>query len=225
MASLDMILDNNEMVENPTPRVPVSLVLDVSGSMIGAPIDELNRGVEQFFRSLMDDDVARYAAEVNVISFGSDVSQDVEFGPLEKCAVPKLQAIGKTCMGKAVSLALETMERRKDIYKNLGVDYYQPWMVLMTDGKPTDDWEMAALKTSSLVEKGKLTVFPIAIGDNACTDTLANFSPTRSPLKLKELNFSQFFRWLSSSVSRVSQSIPGEKVELDVKGIEGWGRL
>ncbi len=225
MASLNMILDQNEMVENPTPRVPISLVLDVSGSMSGAPIDELNSGVQTFFKALMDDEVARYSAEVSVISFGSEVSQDVEFGPLEKCDIPELKAIGKTRMGGAVSLALESLEKRKELYRTLGVDYYQPWMVIMTDGNPTDSYELAALKTSSLVEKGKLTVFPIAIGDNACIDILKEFSPVRAPMRLKDLNFQEFFRWLSSSVSRVSQSIPGERVELDLKGLEGWASL
>jgi uncharacterized protein YegL len=225
MASLNMILDQNEMVENPTPRVPVSLVLDVSGSMLGAPIDELNRGVEIFFKSLRDDDVARYSAEVSVISFSNEVTQEVDFGPLEKCDIPELKAIGKTRMGGAVSLALESLEKRKELYRTLGVDYYQPWMVIMTDGKPNDDWQLAAAKTSALVDKGKLTVFPIAIGDNACTDILKEFSPARNPLRLKDLNFQEFFRWLSSSVSKVSQSIPGEKVELDLKGLEGWASL
>ena len=51
------------------------------------------------------------------------------------------------------------------------------------------------------------------------------FSPNRPPLKLKGLNFQEFFEWLSQSVSRVSQSTPGDKVELDIEGIKGWAQL
>jgi uncharacterized protein YegL len=36
---------NPEFVNNPEPRVPCVLVLDTSGSMQGARIDELNAGV------------------------------------------------------------------------------------------------------------------------------------------------------------------------------------
>ena len=37
-----------EFVENPETRCPVILLLDVSGSMSGQPIQELNRGLAAF---------------------------------------------------------------------------------------------------------------------------------------------------------------------------------
>ena len=55
--------------------------------------------------------------------------------------------------------------------------------------------------------------------------TLAMFSKKRPPLRLQGLNFKQFFEWLSKSVVRVSQSRPGEKVNLDLEGIKGWAEL
>lgn len=56
-------------------------------------------------------------------------------------------------------------------------------------------------------------------------DTLARFSPQRTPLRLKERRFKEFFQWLSQSVSRTSMSMPGEKIKLDTEGIRGWGEL
>lgn len=225
MASLDMVLDRNEMVDNPTPRVPVALVLDVSGSMMGPPIDELTEGVRAFFQSLEEDEVARYAAEVSLITFGTDVKRVRNFATIDKCDVALPPAKGKTSLGSAVSMALSDLEERKDLYRTLGVDYYQPWLVIMTDGKPTDEVEEAVSGVQALVGKNRLTVFPIAIGEKADMKVLARFSPKRVPLRLKELRFREFFRWLSSSVSRVSQSIPGENVELDLSGIKGWANL
>lgn len=54
---------------------------------------------------------------------------------------------------------------------------------------------------------------------------LAEFSPMRSPLKLKGLKFREFFEWLSQSVSTTSQSIAGESISLDFEGIKGWAEL
>ena len=42
-----MLSGLRDLVDNPTPRVPVLLCLDTSGSMMGAPIHELNLGVLQ----------------------------------------------------------------------------------------------------------------------------------------------------------------------------------
>ena len=71
----------------------------------------------------------------------------------------------------------------------------------------------------------KLTVFPIGIGREADMNALAKFSPKRPPLRLQGLKFKEFFQWLSKSVSKTSQSIPGESIKLDVEGIQGWGEL
>ena len=54
---------------------------------------------------------------------------------------------------------------------------------------------------------------------------LSQFSPKRSPLRLQGLKFKEFFQWLSKSVSKTSQSIPGESIKLDLEDIKGWGTL
>lgn len=226
----NMLLRMEDLVNNPTARVPVCLCLDVSGSMDGAPISELNQGVKLFYDAIKDDEVAMYSAEVSVVVFGgSDAKCIVDFASLElQPNPPHLTASGMTPMGEAVNMALDLLEQRKEEYKDKGVDYYQPWLVLMTDGEPNGDsrkLQMAIERTCNMVNSKKLTVFPIGIGSSADMRTLAKFSPSRSPLKLQGLKFKEFFEWLSKSVSRTSQSTPGEHVTLDVEGIKGWGEL
>lgn len=220
----EFILRQEELVENPTPRVPICLVLDVSGSMDGAPIKELEQGVEMFFNAIRDDEVARYSAEISIITFGGVAKTALDFFSIERQEVPSFYANGGTPMGEAVNLALDMLEHRKNEYKTAGVDYYQPWLVLMTDGEPTDDISRAASRVMDMVESKRLSIFPIAIG-SANLDNLAMLSPGRPPLKLSGLNFKEFFLWLSRSVSRVSQSTPGESVPLDVKGINAWASV
>lgn len=219
------ILRQEDLVENPTARVPICLVLDVSGSMGGSPIQELNEGVQLFFEAIRSDDVAQYAAEICVVTFGESVTKVVDFMSIERQSVPVLSASGATPMGEGVRLALDLLEARKEDYKRAGVDYFQPWLVVMTDGEPTDDIAEAVIRIKSLVSGKKLTVFPIGIGSSANMAKLAALSPTRPPLRLQGLNFKEFFAWLSRSVSRVSQSTPGEAVELDVNGIQAWGQV
>ena len=177
-----------------------------------------------FYEAIRDDEIAQYAAEISIVTFGSQAQRTVDFMSIERQDVPALIADGTTAMGQGVNLALDLLEVRKGDYQRAGVDYYQPWMVIMTDGEPTDDISRASERVRKLCETRKLSVFPIAIGAAANMDTLAMLSPGRPPLRLKGLNFKEFFLWLSRSVSRVSQSTPGETVPLDLAGIEAWGQ-
>ena len=221
----ELIIGEQDLVENPTPRVPICLVLDTSGSMNGEPINELNEGLEMFFNAIREDEVAKNAAEIAIVTFGGTPRQILDFADIKRQSPPRLEAETTTPMGGGVGLALDLLEDRKEEYSRAGVDYYQPWMVLMTDGKPTDRIDSAVKRTRSLVEARKLTLFPLGIGDNADLKTLAKFSPQRKPLRLKGLNFREFFTWLSQSVAQVSRSNPGEKVELDLEGLEDWAQL
>ena len=56
-----------------------------------------------------------------------------------------LTANGNTPMGEGVRLALDLLDKRKQEYKDKGVDYYQPWLVLMSDGQPNGN--VAILET------------------------------------------------------------------------------
>jgi len=218
-----------DLVNNPTARVPVCLCLDTSGSMEGAPIDELNEGVQLFYEAIRDDETAKYSAEICIITFGESPRLIEDFVNIDRQTnVPRLTADGMTPMGEAVNMALDRLETRKREYRDKGVDYFQPWLVLMTDGEPNGDsreLERAMKTTTEMVNSKKLVVFPIGIGDNANMDVLARFSPKRKPLKLKGLNFREFFQWLSQSVSRTSQSMPGETVTLDQEAIKTWAEL
>lgn len=221
--STSIPVSEDDLIKNPTPRVPIVLCLDTSYSMTGDPIDELQEGVKTFFHSLRDDEIAKHSAEVSVVTFGGTVEELIEFKPLSEEPTPSLQAAGHTPMGEAVAVALDSLEARKKQYQNTGVDYYQPWLVLMTDGAPTDHIEETVHRVERLVERRILSVFAIGIGSNADMNVLARLSPNRRPLRLDGLKFREFFEWLSKSVQRVSASHPGQNVELDTDTIKQWG--
>lgn len=219
-----------DLVSNPTPRVAVAVCADTSGSMAGEPIDELNRGIRTFFDDIKRDETALYACEISFVSFGGNApALERDYSGIDLAPEPPVfRASGRTPMGEAVMMALDMLERRKKEYQDAGVDYYQPWLVLLSDGHPNGDPDVlkqAMDRTARMVNSGKLTVFPIAIGYEASMEVLSRFSPKRPPLRLQGLKFRELFEWLSKSVARTSQSMPGEVVKLDYEGIKSWAEL
>ena len=53
----DLLNRLKRLKEEPDARVPICLVLDISGSMIGEPIEKLNEGISAFYSAIKEDDV------------------------------------------------------------------------------------------------------------------------------------------------------------------------
>lgn len=207
--------DAVEFADNPEPRCPCILLLDTSGSMGGAPINALNEGIKAFKEELNQDDLAKKRVEVAIISFDSSVNVVQDFVTADQFKPTELTTGGLTQMGAAVEKALDMISSRKSLYRNNGITYYRPWVFMITDGAPTDSNAVInRVKTRIKDEEDRksLAMFAVAV-DNADMAKLSEIV-VRSPLKLKGLHFRELFRWLSNSLTSVSQSRPGEQVPL-----------
>lgn len=213
-----------EFVENPEARCPCILLLDISGSMSGSPIDELNAGLQAFQQALSQDTLAMQRIEIAIITFGP-VSVQQEFITAGKFTPPKLSASGDTPMGSAINTALDKIQDRKQVYKNNGIQYYRPWVFLITDGSPTDGsaiWQTVKERIQDLESKKKIAFFSVGVA-GADMSKLAELSTTRQPLSLNGLNFRDMFVWLSTSLTSVSHSTPADEVPL--QSPMGWGTV
>jgi uncharacterized protein YegL len=196
--------------DNPEPRCACVLLLDTSASMAGEPIAELNQGIKAFAEALQDDPLARKRTEVAVISFGgeepeiqSPFSEMGAFEPIE------LHAGGRTPMAASILAALDQLQERKRIYQEMGVEFFRPWLIVMTDGAPTDPpavVDRAFTKLRDWEDKKHVNVFPVGVGANADMAFLARASATREPLRLHQAQLPQFFEWASANLAAVSSS-------------------
>lgn len=214
-----------ELAMNPEPRVACLLLLDTSGSMAGNPIRQLNEGLAAFKSDMLTDSLAVKRAEIGIITFGP-VKIEAEFQTVDGFNPPIFNAGSDTPMGLAIETGLRMLNDRKAAYKQNGIKYYRPWIFLITDGAPTDEWQHAA----SLVHQGEVEksfVFRAIGVDKADFNFLKKITP-HEPLKLKGLMFREFFRWLSSSLGTVSQSNPGEEHTVTLQNPVapgGWGTV
>ena len=212
-----------EFAENPEPRCQCLLLLDTSGSMSGKPISELNDGLITLKNEIERDALAAKRIEIAIITFGP-VRQEIEFCTVDNYVPPTLMASGDTPLGAAIEEAIMVIQQRKETCKMQGIQYYRPWLLMITDGAPTDNWTKAA-ELIKLGEETKSFMF-FAVGVEGANFEILKRISVRDPLKLRGLEFSKLFSWLSNSLSAASHSNPGQQYLIqEPTGPKGWATV
>lgn len=205
-------------IANPDkPQAACVLLLDTSRSMRGAPIRALQNGLEGYRSFLAADEEAKLIVETCIITFSDEARVLHPFSSVDDLPHIDLAAGGWTAMGAALELGMQQIEERKAFYKEEGVDYYRPFLVLITDGAPTDLKSQARFdEMAAKIQKGaferKFTPLFFGTG-NANFDKLKRLvGPSGTVAGIDGARFEEFFQWLSKSMSGLTNSKPGEKV-------------
>lgn len=239
-----------ELANNPEPRCPCVLLLDVSGSMSTVVsnsgedtgqtvqqdgqsyrvvsggttrLDLLNAGLRVYQADLQKDSLAAQRVEVSVITFGGTVETIVPFTSASQFMPPQLESRGETPMGEAILRAINAVSERKKLYKQNGLHYFRPWIFFITDGEPSDSWQEAAEKVKE-GEKNKSFAF-FSVGVEGADFSVLRQISVRDPLKLKGYSFREMFVWLSQSQRSVSHSNPGQEDQVKLTAPVGWASL
>lgn len=209
---------------NANQRTPCVLVLDASGSMNTkgakgkARIEELNDGIRTLELALKSDDAAISRVQLGIVSVGGPSNSAevlMDWTDADQFQAFPLTADGSTPLGIGIRLGLQMVDQIKQDLRASGINYTRPWMMIITDGEPTDsgeDWNKAVLECKSAESAKRVEVFTIGV-EGANIAKLSQLS-IRPPVMLDGLKFNELFLWLSSSLSAASRSRPGDAVSL-----------
>ena len=186
------------------PRLPIYLVLDVSGSMSGDPISAVQSGIQSMVSTLSTDPQNNDIVYISIITFSDEVKQVIPLTELSRFEPPRLTARGRTCLGKALEFVASCAAR--DVVKSTPKKKgdYQPMVFLMTDAWVTDEIEQG-LAEFNKIKWGNV----VACGaGNAAMDEL--YKITKNVVLLETVDNSSitsFFNKVIDIVSTSSKSV------------------
>lgn len=190
----------------PTAKpLPVILLLDMSYSMSGDKIDNLNKAVEDMLNTFAQEEKMETEILVSVISFGDQVALHVPFTKASQVQWQSLHAGGMTPMGAAIKMA-KAMIEDKDTTPSRA---YRPTVVLVSDGQPNDSWEKPLEDFISEGRSSKCDRMAMAIGRDADKKVLKRFiEGTPHDLFYAENagQLHEFFQRVTMSVTMRTQS-------------------
>lgn len=190
-------------------RLPVYLLIDTSGSMKGEPIEAVNAGLQTLVSSLRRDPQALETAHLSIITFDRAAQLVLPLTPVAELQLPLIETpdSGPTMTGAALELLCQRVDAEVRTQSTDVKRDWKPLLFIMTDGAPSD-----SQKYNEMVPECKKRKFAAitacAAGMKAKIDALKDLATSIVSLDTCDgATFSQFFTWVSASISSGAQSV------------------
>lgn len=200
-----MPFDPSKFTAPKAKPLPVILLLDVSGSMSGEKIQNLNDAVRDMLNTFSDNENGEIEIHVAIITFGAQVKLHQPLASASTVHWQDLSADGMTPLGTALQMA-KAMIEDKDIVPSRA---YRPTVVLVSDGGPNDEWQRPLSMFINDGRSGKCDRMAMAIGANADEAVLEKFIEGTSNQLLYAENAKQLrdaFKFITMSVTTRTNS-------------------
>ncbi|MCR5348698.1 MAG: VWA domain-containing protein [Bacilli bacterium] len=243
---MNQYFGDDDLIINASARVPLCICVDTSHSMTHKDGDEVNRfdellgGLQELLRCIKADERVESSVEICVVGFNDKPTVLHDFATVDSFDISKIKPKlnGSSDLGAGVLYGLGLCDQRKQKYKDNHVDYYRPWLMIMTDGKPWGDKAVENVKKAQkqvrdLEKAEKITVLAVLCGGDKDVrsieevkdkDALACLQKfTSNPVQnFSGAGYRNLFRWLSSSISE-SMGSGKAPTKIDIpKSVVDW---
>jgi uncharacterized protein YegL len=191
-------------------RLPVFFVLDVSESMIGDNLKNMEEGMQRIMQTLRTDPYALETVHMSVIAFAGMARTLVPLLEVASFYPPRLPVGSGTALGAALRHLMQELDRQVITSTPDRKGDWKPIVYLLTDGKPTDQVD-EAIRTWHDRYARRVQLVAIAIGRYADLSVLKRL--TDSVLVFEQSNsgdFAKFIQWMSASVLSQSRAVGQE---------------
>ncbi|MBB6372456.1 VWA domain-containing protein [Chryseobacterium shigense] len=120
-------------------RLPIYFLVDVSESMVGEPIEQVQEGIANIIRELKKDPYSLETVYISIIGFAGEAEVITPMQDIISFYPPKIPIGSGTSLSQGLIKVMDCIDRDivKTTYERKGD--WKPIVFLFTDGVPTDD--------------------------------------------------------------------------------------
>ncbi len=195
-------------------KLPVYVIVDTSGSMVGESIEAVKNSSKLLIRSLRKDPQAQETVEISFLEFNSQASVLIPMTDIPNVQEPSFVAGGSTSLGAVIDLLADCIKTdvQKGDTKTEQKGDYKPLVFLLTDGFPTDDRKTAIER----FDKKSVNFIASCGVPGADMSVLEKISGSDYVIELSsatEDDIAKYFQWISQSIQVASVSVSNSSDE------------
>ena len=199
----------NDILCSNSPHIPLLFLVDTAGSMHGEPIRSLEIGITKLCKLLSESELAE-VIDLAIISFSDHAEIIRPFSPSSVEYEIALTAYGITSLQDGLQTALHEVYKRRRKYMELGVRYYKPKIILITDCNFVDDLSVIQNMVENQTTNNKISLF--AIGLPGCDNNILQ-AITKYVVNVDDYDLDELFYYLGHEFVYYRQN-PGQNPEL-----------
>lgn len=202
-------------------RLPIYFLIDVSESMVGEQIQQVEEGMATIIKAIKQDPYAIETVWISIIVFAGQAKTLVPLQEVVSFYPPRFPIGSGTSLSKGLGHLM--FELRSNLKKTT-IDQkgdWKPIVFLFTDGTPTDDtsaaiyeWKQNWQRTANMVA--------ISFGENTNSHLLAEL--TDNVLLFNNAStedYTKFFKWVTDSIKTSSISVENSQSGFEMAKIDG----
>ncbi|MGN7785994.1 TerY-C metal binding domain-containing protein [Niabella sp. 22666] len=198
-------------------RLPIYFLIDISESMVGDPIEQVQDGIATIVKELKTDPYALETVWVSIIGFAGKSTVITPLQDVITFYPPKIPIGSGTSLASGLKELMHAIDKDivKTTYDQKGD--WKPIIFLFTDGiptdnadKPIDNWNKKYRNASNLVI--------ISIGDNTNYNLLGKLSNQVLLFNNTDTHaYKEFFKWVTASIKATSEKVNNtQREEIDL---------
>lgn len=188
-------------------RLPLYFLIDVSESMVGEPIEQVQDGIATIIKELKTDPFALETVWLSIIGFAGKSKVITPLQDIITFYPPKIPIGSGTSLSSGLRVLMNAIDNEivKTTFEKKGD--WKPIVFLFTDGIPTDNTDREIDKWRGEY-KSKTNLVIISIGENTNYNLLGKLSDNVLQFNNTNTNsYKEFFKWVTASIKATSETI------------------